>query len=100
MTLSFGEFAFRRIAAHNQDMNQDRTTSSSARVYVAATTFLIFILPILYLLSFGPVVGLQMRGYLPEGPVRAIYHPIVVLHDRAGPPISTMLERYLKIFEP
>ncbi|WP_254508261.1 hypothetical protein [Anatilimnocola floriformis] len=73
---------------------------NSARVTVAALVIVLFVMPLLYVLSFGPVVGLTLRGYLPEQPVRAIYYPIRILHDKAGPPIADLLEKYVEIFEP
>jgi hypothetical protein len=78
----------------------ESSQSNSARVTVVALAISLFAMPLLYLVSFGPVVGLAMRGYLPEKPMRVIYHPIHILHDAAGPPISTLLESYLAIFEP
>jgi hypothetical protein len=57
------------------------------------------VVPMLYVLSFGPVAGLAQRGYLPAKPVLSFYYPIKLLHEKAGPPISTMLERYLDCFD-
>ena len=77
----------------------ETSQANSPRVAVAALLITLVIAPLLYVLSFGPVVGLAMRGHLPQEPVFWFYHPIKMLHDAAGPPVSTLLQMYLSIFD-
>ena len=58
--------------------------SSSSRFAVATLVIGLVIVPMAYVLSFGPVAGMAQRGYLPKGPVQVIYYPIKLLHEKAG----------------
>ena len=80
-------------------MRNQPDQSPSSRACVAILLIALVLSPMLYLISFGPICGLAQRGYLPEGPVYWFYHPVKMLHDAAGPPVSTMLQQYLAIFD-
>jgi hypothetical protein len=59
-------------------------------------------LPVIYILSIGPIVGAAQRGFLPE-PVLAFlevfYAPLIVVLDRPST-LSAALEAYCAFWEP
>ena len=55
---------------------------------------------LLYLLSVGPVVGLQDRGYLPLEPVYIAYYPIKVIYRNSPEPVQKALRWYEDLFQP
>lgn len=45
--------------------------------FVLAIIGLLVLLPAAYLLSDGPAVWLEMRGYLPDGAYETLYAPLI-----------------------
>ena len=52
--------------------------------WLAIVLIVLVLLPVLYLLSLGPVVGLVDRGYLPQEPVAWIYLPLEYFVENGG----------------
>ena len=56
-------------------------------------------LPLLYVLSTGPVVVLAARGMIPESFIEAVYQPLIWFIDKTGQrePIDSYVEAWARI---
>lgn len=67
-------------------------------VTVAAVGVLV-LLPLFYILSTGPVIGLVARGYVSESAMIAVYSPISFVCDRCTP-LDDGMRWYVDLFRP
>jgi len=58
---------------------------------------LAFGLPVLYILSSGPLIWLADRNYLPHEVCTTILYPLIVLSQRS-PLFSDLMERYIDLW--
>ncbi len=63
---------------------------------LAAVLLMLFLAPVLYVLSIGPVVALVQQTGQSHDAVEAIYAPVIWLHDHT--PLKEPLERYGKLW--
>lgn len=76
------------------------TASRGAGPAVVAVVLLLALLPLLYVLSIGPVVGLFSRGYLqigPDSPVARFYAPLEYIHGEV-PLLAQPLDWYVELW--
>ena len=57
----------------------------------------LFLLPVLYVLSCGPAIGLVTRGYMSREPFDHIYYPLS-LAARSSDKIGRALEWYAELW--
>jgi hypothetical protein len=62
------------------------------RFGVGSIAGLLLFVPVLYVLSIGPVARMAEEGYLPRDSVRPLYSPVIWLHDHT--PLQKPLEWY------
>jgi hypothetical protein len=74
-----------------------RSKSKATGPIAFASTGLLVVLPILYVLSTGPAIWLYSRGYVSEKPIEDFYIPLRWVHDRC-PPIKDLHVRYNSLF--
>lgn len=67
-------------------------------VTVAAVGVLV-LLPLLYILSAGPVIGLVFRGYISEPITTVVYSPISFVCERCTP-VADGMNWYVDLFRP
>ena len=67
-------------------------------VNVAAVGVLV-LLPLLYILSAGPVIGLVSRGYISEGATMAVYYPLAFVCESCTP-VGEGMCWYVDLFRP
>ncbi len=69
---------------------------------MAAIVVVLVLLPMIYLLSIGPIVWLHRRGHLNVGPdsvIAWVYAP-AERAARACPPFERVMEGYISLWEP
>ena len=67
-------------------------------VTVAAVGLLV-LLPLLYILSAGPMIGLMSRGYISESATMAVYEPLDFVCERCTP-VNDGICWYVDLFRP
>lgn len=77
----------------NEPHSQPQHETSSGGGWVFA---LLLLMPVLYVLSIGPMALLADKGVLPREPVREFYKPVVWLHDHT--PLARPLEWYGEVW--
>ena len=75
---------------------ETKNPSGRTREGPPAWAFLLVALPVLYVLSVGPVALFAKRLDLSPRPFRAFYTPLVWLHDHT--PLEKPLDWYVKLW--
>ena len=71
--------------------------------FVGPVTFavvgMLLLVPLLYILSAGPMIGLMSRGYISEGATMAVYAPIAFVCESCTP-LNDGMGWYVDLFRP
>lgn len=67
-------------------------------VTVAAACLLVLV-PLLYILSAGPVIGLMYRGYISQSTTMTVYSPLAFVSDKFTP-LKEGMNWYVDLFRP
>ncbi|WP_425616746.1 hypothetical protein NA78x_000400 [Anatilimnocola sp. NA78] len=79
-------------------MSKPQESNSRPAVVAAILIGLILLVPLLYVLSIGPVGCLANHGYIDLETARAFYWPIIKAHD-AFPSLQPLIQGYIALFE-
>ncbi len=75
-------------------MNRERSSGKS--IGLAILVLMVFLSPVMYVLSIGPVVAISERTGVGRDVVEVAYFPVFWLHDNT--PLDEPLERYAELW--
>jgi hypothetical protein len=78
------------------DMANNTETNTLSRAFYYVTSIVVG-LPLIYLLSVGPAVVIVVKAPKIRNQVRAIYTPMIWLHDHTS--LKKPMDRYLGFWE-